>query len=251
MFSSVPFLSHPTLPNTDTCHGSGCCAGFTFRPSPEREHAVTRPGPWPKRSLISHHLQTLTDNSVASFTPPRHPPPYPACWLLSTPSRPCTRTRTHTHAHVHMSKHTSADQSTTNQPFKKKTLCGSSVVGNQLTFTSFLPLPRHLPRRPRTWTWLKRWSAWCWRSSTPACATRSTITPTWCTRCSTSESSLSSSGRTRPSRTSCKTWTRSVAPFFLGAKKINKRFCYCCVVAFPFFAFLKWRYYDNWILDWQ
>lgn len=80
----------------------------------------------------------------------------------------------------------------------------TSVVGNQLTFAS------SLSPRPRTWTWLRRWSAWCWKSSTLACATLYTTTPTWCTRCSTRGSSSSSSGRTRPSRTSCRTWTRSV-----------------------------------------
>lgn len=77
-------------------------------------------------------------------------------------------------------------------------------MGNQLTFTS------SLSPRPRTWMWLRRWSAWCWKSSTLACATLYTTTPTWCTRCSTRGSSLSSSGRTHPSRTSCRTWTRSV-----------------------------------------
>lgn len=80
----------------------------------------------------------------------------------------------------------------------------TSVVGNQLTFTSILS------PRLRTWMWLKRSSAWCWKSSTPAYATLCTTTPTWCMRCSTRGSSLSSSGCTHPSRTSCRTWTRSV-----------------------------------------
>jgi len=78
-------------------------------------------------------------------------------------------------------------------------------VGTQLTFIS------SLSPRPRTWMWLRRWSVWCWKSSTLACATLYTTIPTWCTRCSTRESSLSSSGRTHPSRTSCRTSTRSVA----------------------------------------
>lgn len=59
--------------------------------------------------------------------------------------------------------------------------------------------------------WSRRWSAWCWKSSTPVCATHYTTTPTWSTHCSTRGSFSSSSGCTRPFKTSCRTWTRSVS----------------------------------------
>lgn len=225
---SLPFFP-PPMPNTaQHWHLSLALVvvhRFTFHPSPQREHAVTRPGPWLTRSPISHSLQTLTDNLVASFTPLRHPPPHPTSRLLCTPPAPHARTHTHTRANIHtrallltsllgishLKKTKQRKQS--KQSLVWKQCCGKPI--NLYILPSSPPLSLSLPRRPRTWTWLKRWSAWCWRSSTPACPTRSTTTPTWCTHCSTSESSLSSSGRTRLSRTSCKTWTRSVSlPLF-------------------------------------
>lgn len=99
------------------------------------------------------------------------------------------------------------DQSIRKKSFKNTIISETSVVGNQLTFTS------SLSPRPRTWMWLRRWSAWCWKSSTLACATLYTTIPTWCMRCSTRGSFSSSSGHTLPSRTSCRTWTRSVCFF--------------------------------------
>ena len=137
------------------------------------------------RGHLSSLAKTFAENLVTLFLPPS---PLP---IFSSSRLP------------------PADQSIRRQSFKNSIISETTVVGNQLTFTS------SLSPRPRTWMWLRRWSAWCWKSSTLACATLSTTTPTWCMRCSTRGSSLSSSGCTPPSRTSCRTWTRSVPFLFL------------------------------------
>lgn len=138
--------------------------------------------------------KTLADNLATAFIPPSFISSFhPALPLCSPP----------------------ADKPIRKQSFKNTIISESSVVGNQLTFTS------SLSPRLRTWMWSRRWSAWCWKSSTLACATLYTTTPTWYTRCSTRGSFLSSSGRTHPSRTSCRTWTRSVGFFPDSRPKIR------------------------------
>lgn len=80
--------SYLSPPHAQHCHWLWLSCTDPPLPSPEREHAVTRPGRCLTRSPISHSLKTLTDNLVASFTPsssssPDLPPPPP-----STPSTP-------------------------------------------------------------------------------------------------------------------------------------------------------------------
>lgn len=171
--STFPLLFHTYL--LPNCHLS-LTDGWLC---PRRKRSVTWPDLWLTMSPISPPPKTLAVN-FDPFLPPCH------CFHLSFPP---------------------ADQSIRKQSFKNTIISETIVVANQLTFTS------SSPRRPRTWTWLRRWSAWCWKSSTLAWATLYTTTPTWCTRCSTRGSSLSSSGHIHPSRTSCRTWTRSVLVF--------------------------------------
>lgn len=184
---SVCFI-FPAIVPTLLCSHTVTCHWWQLSWPPGGNIRVTWPDLCLTRSPICHSLKTLADNLVTSFIPPSFP--------LSSSS----------HLRPFLSPFRSPlliSLSGSNH-LKTTIISETSVVGNQLTFTS------SLSPRPRTWTWLRKWSAWCWKSSTLACATLYTTTPTWCTRCSTRGSSLSSSGLTHPSRTSCRTWTRSV-----------------------------------------